>query len=332
MPLRCRCARTTASRAALLHHVVLPARAPRDTSSASSLGFKALSSITNGASLFVSGAMRAAVTDLILRCVATHGYEDARECAEATMPFPGNRDAYVWEIVLLRAGGRRVVAFLRSRSNDDAVRPVETHTRQVGAQVAALHAAAAAGDVARRAPPYRRAQARRHPPPNVRYEVCRVAVCASIVSAYERGITSTRRPYRGRRRGASGSCGCARRSTGCARCTRLLSTPLALLAAALYREASASSSSRRRVHRLRRGGRLRPRPLRARSRSRRNEARGGRALDVARRSSPFEEAEEAAALSMRRRAARTTRRIVGAARGPPTSSSHSCRRRRGGDV
>ena len=47
------------------------------------LGFKALSSITGGVFLFVSGAMRAAVTeDLILRCVATHGYDDARECAE----------------------------------------------------------------------------------------------------------------------------------------------------------------------------------------------------------------------------------------------------------
>ena len=152
------------------------------------LGFKALSSITGGVFLFVSGAMRAAVTeDLILRCVATHGYDDARECAEATMPFPGNRDAYVWEMACFCA---QVVAvwcafLLLPFSNDDAVRPVETHTpksarksrRFTRLQLPATSRAALLPTVN-----FKRGGILRQ---MFAYEVCCVAVCASIVSAYE---------------------------------------------------------------------------------------------------------------------------------------------------
>ena len=66
----------------------------------------------------------------IVKGVPGASRDDARECAEATMPFPGNRDAYVWEMTCFCA---QVVAvwcafLLLPFSNDDAVRPVETHT------------------------------------------------------------------------------------------------------------------------------------------------------------------------------------------------------------
>ena len=296
------------------------------------LGFKALSSITGGVFLFVSGAMRAAVTeDLILRCVATHGYEDARECAEATMPFPGNRDAYVWEMTCFCA---QVVAvwcafLLLPFSNDDAVRPVETHTPKSARKSRRFT----------RLPLPATSRAALLPTVNFKrggilrqmfaYEVCCVAVCASIVSAYELWYHLD---DAGRTADDDAALQLVRLRSALywvRALYGLLSTPFLIFSLPLYLGLGQFVLTQC-VHRLRRGGPLRPRPLRARVRREETEARGGRRRRrSARRRGGGGGRRRPAADGVVARLRDDAADRVG--RGPPRRQAAGAVRRRGGD-